>query len=203
MPQSSGEAALTLPVNAAALKVLRALERLKVRCYLCGSLASSVHGIPRLTNDADIVAELGPHHVGGLVRQLAGSFYVDEEAIAEAIRTQRSFNLIDEQEAVKVDVFCAGDDKYQEQAFGRTVRFALEEDDPFTEVPFASVEDTVVFKLHWFRLGGEVSERQWADVLGMLRLKRSLMDLEYARRWSKHFHVEDLLERALEAAKQP
>ena len=201
MPTSSQQTALSLPVNAAALKVIRALERLQVRNYLCGSLASSVHGLPRLTNDADIVAELAPHHLQGLVRQLAGAFYVDEAAVAEAIRTERSFNLVDEQEAVKVDVFCAGADRYQQEAFARTVRFPLEEDDPFTEVAFASVEVTVVFKLHWFRLGSEVSERQWSDVLGILRLKQSVLDLEYARRWSKHFHVEDLLERALEAAK--
>ena len=203
MPAVSEEIGLSLPVNDAALKVMRALERLNVRCYLCGSLASSVHGLPRLTNDADIVAELGPHHVKGLVRQLAGAFYVDEEAVAEAIATERSFNLVDEVEAVKVDVFCAGADRYQQEAFARTVRFPLEEDDPFTEVAFASVEDTVVFKLHWFRLGGEVSERQWADVLGILRLKKSAVDLEYARRWSKHFRADDLLERALEAAKAP
>lgn len=201
MPARGRETPLSLPVNAVALKVVRALERLKVRCYICGSLASSVHGLPRLSNDADIVAELAAHHVAGLVKELAGAFYVDEDAVGEAIRTQRSFNLVDEQEAVKVDVFCAGGDRYQQAAFARTVRVPLEEDDPFTEVAFASVEDTVVFKLHWLRLGGEVSERQWADVLGMLRLKQSRMDLDYARRWAKHFGVEDLLDRALEAAR--
>ena len=59
-----------------------------------------------------------------------------------------------------------------------------------------SPEDTVLAKLEWFRLGGETSERQWWDVVGILRVTEGA-DHAYLRRWAAALSVADLLERAL------
>ena len=64
---------------------------------------------------------------------------------------------------------------------------------------FASPEDTILSKLEWYRLGGEVSERQWRDVLGVLKTCAGELDLDYLHKWAKEIGVTDLLERALQA----
>lgn len=167
---------------------------------MCGSLASSVHGDPRSTNDADIVADLRPAHAAPLVAELAPHYVIDEETVLDAIARGRSFNLIDVNELCKIDVFCATGQPHEEATFARKSRSELQRGDPFTGVDFASAEDTVAYKLHWFRRGGEVSSQQWRDVVGVLRAKAGSLDVAYLRDWAQRLGVQDLLERALRDA---
>ena len=62
---------------------------------------------------------------------------------------------------------------------------------------FASPEDTILAKLEWYRLGNEVSERQWRDVLGVLKTRAGTLELSYLQKWADELKVSDLLERAL------
>jgi predicted nucleotidyltransferase len=179
-----------MKVEDSTLVVVRALERLGVRHYVTGSIASSLHGDPRATNDADLVAALSPFHFERLKKELGDRFYVDEEDFLHAVKEERSFNLIDELELAKVDVFCVAVSGYQREALDRAVTMELERDDPFTFVKVASASDVVLSKLRWYRLGGETSDRQWRDLLGV--------DLEYLRRWSREQGTLDLLDRLLE-----
>ena len=87
------------------LQVAEALEELGVRYLVGGSLASSLYGIPRTTQDADIVAELTPGDVDRLVGKLQPDFFVDEQAAARAVESRTTFNIIDREEIFKVDVF--------------------------------------------------------------------------------------------------
>ena len=66
-----------------------------------------------------------------------------------------------------------------------------------TSANFTSPEDTVLSKLEWYRMGGEVSERQWRDILGVLKTRAGELDLDYLRKWAKELNVSDLLERIL------
>lgn len=186
-----------MKVEDSTLVVLRALERLGVRHYVTGSLASSLHGEPRATNDADVVAALNVSHLEGLQRELGARFVVDEEDFLHAVKERRSFNLIDEVELAKVDVFCVSESGYQKDALDRAVTMELERDDPFTQVKVASAADVVLSKLRWYRLGGESSDRQWRDLLGVARAQREQLDVEYLRRWSREQGTLDLLERLL------
>jgi len=86
------------------LKVSRVLERLGVPWVTVGSIASSIHGIPRTTEDIDLVARLEPSHVSSLVEALQDEFYLDQERIHSAIRRGSSFNLIHLETLVKIDV---------------------------------------------------------------------------------------------------
>jgi len=180
--------------------VAQALERLGVRHLVGGSLASSVYGTPRATQDADIVADLAPDQVPSLVAALSNQFYADAEMIGEAVRRRASFNLLYLPTMFKIDVFVMREDAWwrEEMARGRAERVG-EGIDAYT-LRFASPEDMILQKLVWFKMGGGISDRQWSDVLGILRVQRATLDREYLERWSAHLGVEDLLLRATSEA---
>jgi hypothetical protein len=190
-----------LKVEDSTLAVVRALERIGVRHYVTGSLASSLHGEPRATNDADLVAELRLNHFEPLRAELSGRFYLDEDDFRAAVERGRSFNLVDEVELAKVDVFCVSGAGYPGAALARAVHLELEPGDPFTGCAVSSAEDCIISKLRWYRLGGEVSDRQWRDVLSVIEANRSRIDLDYLKLWCADQGVSDLLARALSAAR--
>lgn len=177
------------------LEVARILERVGVRYVVGGSLASSFHGIPRATNDADVGAELRQEHVRPLVEALEGRFYVDEERVRHAVRRASSFNVIELPTMFKVDVFVLGDGPLDREQLARRQRTSLPESG--AELDLSSAEDTVLQKLRWYRLGREVSDRQWGDVLGVLEVQGPRMDRPYLERGAELLGVADLLERAL------
>lgn len=176
-------------------EVTRVLERLGVPHLLGGSLASSLHGIPRSTQDADLVAALEERHVRPLVEALSGSFYIDEERVRDAVRRRASFNVIHLATLLKVDIFVPADDPLARQEMARRQTFELAPGGPAVAV--ATAEDTVLQKLHWYRLGSGVSDRQWNDLLGVLKVQRGRLDLAYLRQGAAHLAVTDLLDRAL------
>lgn len=183
----------------ALLPVVRALETLSVPFYIGGSVASSVHGAVRSTMDVDLVADLEPPHAALLVAALGDDYYADEESIADAIRRRSSFNLIHYATSFKIDVFVASREPFQRSSLARRTTDTLSSPES-PSLPFASAEDTVLAKLDWFRRGGGVSERQWTDVQGVLRVQRDALDLPYMRKWAIELGVADLLERALAEA---
>ncbi|MFO0599866.1 MAG: hypothetical protein U0228_31445 [Myxococcaceae bacterium] len=189
-----------MKVEDSTLAVVRALERMNVPHYVTGSLASSLHGDPRSTNDADLVAALRVNQHADLQRELGDRFYVDEDEFRHAVEQERSFNLVDQVELAKVDVFCVRADGYQAAALARAKPMELEADDPFSSAHVASAADVILSKLRWYRLGGETSDRQWSDLRGVVRAQAGRLDLEYLRKWAADLGVSQLLERLLESA---
>ena len=150
--------------------------------------------MPRASIDADVVAELGPAHATPFTAGLQGMYYVSAERVRDAIARRASFNVIHLETMVKVDVFVSRDRPFDRRALDRARPAALEGG---SELPVSSAEDTILAKLEWFRRGGEVSERQWTDVAGILRAGGAL-DQAYLRHGALELGVADLLERALE-----
>ncbi|MCC7354079.1 MAG: hypothetical protein IT330_10005 [Anaerolineae bacterium] len=181
---------------AVTLRVVEALDRLEVPYLIGGSLASAVHGVVRTTMDADLVADLRPEHAGTLAQDLSGDFYVDAESIREAIQQRSSFNVIHLQTMFKVDIFIPKQRPYDRSQMARRAAQVMVTD-PERRAYVAAAEDTVLAKLEWYRLGGEISERQWRDVLGVLAVQGERLDLAYLRRWAAELGVADLLARAL------
>ncbi len=182
-----------------ALAAANILEELGVRWFLGGSLASSVHGLPRATFDADIVADLRSQHVHSFIDRLGADWYADEGAIREAIKHRTSFNLIHFGTAMKVDVFLPKPRRFDGGELARARKMPVTEGSS-VEASVCCAEDIVVAKLEWYRLGGEISERQWNDVLGVLRLNRGRLDLELLRTSAEELDVSALLQRALDMA---
>lgn len=180
------------------LKVTDFFENLGIPYLIGGSLASTLYGMVRSTQDSDIVAEMRSEHLREFVSALQGDFYVDEEMIAEAIQHHSSFNIIHRESMFKVDVFIPQPRAYLQSQLARAQRqvFTFEAASPVS-ARFASPEDTILSKLEWYRMGGEVSERQWRDVLGVVKTRFEQLDSPYMRKWAKELKVEDLLERAL------
>lgn len=99
----------------------------------------------------------------------------------------------------KVDVFIQRPRPFLRAQFARAQRQSFTFDREVTAT-FASPEDTILAKLEWFRLGGEVSERQWRDILGVMKTRAGELDLAYLRQWADELQVADLLDRALQEA---
>jgi hypothetical protein len=178
--------------------VLRILRELSVRHYIGGSIASSAHGIARSSVDADVIAELSTDHVPRLLAALRDGYYVPEDRVRDAVARRASFNVIHLETMLKVDVFVSRDRPFDKRAIERARPAAAA--GAAEPLPMASAEDTVLAKLEWYRRGGEVSERQWSDVMGVLRASGSVMDLAYLRSGAAELRVADLLARALTEA---
>ncbi len=180
---------------ALALILARILERLGVRYCIAGSVASSVYGEVRTTLDVDVVADLDPEHIDSLVAAVESDFHVVDEAIHRAVRERSSFNLIHEETLVKADVYVPPDDPTLRDQLARSRRVALRSE-PGSEVELASPEDVVLHKLRWYEMGGRVSDRQWRDVLGVLKVQGESLDLAYLKRAAATLGLSELLARA-------
>jgi len=180
-----------------ALLVTNTLDELGVPYVIGGSMASIVHGMLRTTMDVDIVANVRPKHVPSLVSRLQDAFYADEQMIQQAIQHRGSFNLIHLNTMFKVDVFIPKDRPFDRQQLERRIAEPIGPDSD-EKIWVLSAEDVVLAKLEWFRLGGDSSERQWRDILGVLKTQQSALDLDYLKHWAQALGVSDLMARALE-----
>ncbi len=178
------------------LLVAEALEKLGIPYCVGGSFASSLHGDWRSTRDVDLLADIRGKHAKPFSDALQSDFYADEEAISRAVKTRRSFNVIHLETLYKVDVFVSkGTEFEKKQLERRELRSVIPEQERTAYV--ATAEDTILAKLVWYRLGNEISDQQWRDILGVLKMQRERLDLEYIKHWSVELNVSDLLVDAL------
>lgn len=189
---------LTDPIRVILL-VIESMEKFDIPYLIGGSIASSIHGIPRATRDVDIVADIQEKDAEALDDDLKDRFYVDAEMIREAIKQQSSFNLIHLESMFKVDVYILKKDPFSKEEFKRRKKIVIIPS-PEKTVYVATPEDTILRKLEWFRMGGEVSDREWNDVLGILKVQRSRLDMDYIQRWAGELNLADMLKRSLEEA---
>ncbi len=178
------------------LFIAHVFDELNVRYVVVGSFASSVRGMTRATNDVDIVADIHAEQATAFIARVEEGFYVSEQGVRRAIEEHRSFNLIHFDSSFKVDIFIPPPDGFGWQQLAHR---QAEEVDPQGErqVYVATAEDTILAKFLWFRQGGEVSTKQWADILGVIKIRRDVLDKAYLREHAQKLEVLTLLERAL------
>ena len=184
-----------------AVSVTQTLEELEVPYFIGGSIASTLHGMVRTTNDADIIADLSRDRLPRFIRRHEAAFYVVEDAAREAIRARSSFNLIHVDMAFKIDIFIPGRGAYDRVKMERRIRevvIASPEKTAFVTTP----EDSILAKLQWYEKGGRILDRQWRDVLGVIKAKGEALDREYLREWAGFLGLEDLLDRAFTSARR-
>jgi hypothetical protein len=180
--------------------VVEAFEQLGVRYYIGGSVASSAYGIARATLDVDMVSNLTEQQVPELLKLLGTSYYIDEAIVRDAIKQSASFNIIHLDTMLKVDIFIVKQGQFHKKALDRRRKDTLDEDAPSVEFYLASPEDLILNKLDWYRLGGEVSERQWNDIQGVLKVQGNMLDIKYLLHWAAELELLNLLEQALQGA---
>lgn len=174
--------------------VAQTFDELGIPYYLCGSMASSYHGIYRSTADADFVADLSAEQIKPFVQKLQPEFYVDAETVMEAVLHESSFNLIHEISLLKVDVFIMKKLPFALEQMARRSKIEGSTDIPPLFV--ASAEDTILSKLDWYRLGGSISDRQWNDIQGIIKSQSETLDGNYLKKWAATLGLTNLLSRA-------
>lgn len=183
----------------ALIGVVDALDELGCPYFITGSVAGSLHGLPRLTRDVDIVAMMREDDATALRRILAPAYYCDEHAMVDAVRRGRSFNAIHLDTVFKVDVFVLSNRMVDQERLQRRRSVTLSEGEPGRTYFVASPEDIILSKLEWRRAAGG-SEQQWRDVLGILKKQGDALDMTYVRRWAATLGVLDALEEAVHLA---
>ena len=181
--------------------IRRALDSAQARFAIGGSWASTAYGEPRQTNDLDIVAAFTAAQLDVFLAALGGEYYYDRQDAQDPLELGRSFNVIDQRSSFKFDFFPAKDEHALVQIErNKPVRVTALSDEP---TPLVSAEDIVIAKLRWYRAGGEVSDRQWRDILGVFRTEGDRLDYAYLLAWAVRLGVADLYQRALDQAGDP
>lgn len=182
-----------------ALRMAEILDSIAVSYLIGGSVASSILGEPRATLDVDIVADLQISHVQPLVEVMTGEFFIDEMMVTEAIKRKSSFNVIHLDTMQKVDIFILSDQPLAQSEMQRRQQLIITQN-PERLAWLPSAEDIILQKLIWYRLGGNVSDRQWRDVLGVLKVQADRLDFNYLVEWAETLNLTDLMAEALSEA---
>ena len=185
----------TPDILSALTPVTKAFDQLSIQYYIGGSVASSIHGMARATMDVDIVADIREFHIAKLKKILEEEYYIDEDMIKGAIDSSSSFNLIHFETAFKIDIFIYKDEPHQRNAIERKVKDRFDEELDF-EYYFSAPEDIIIAKLQWFVQGNKVSERQWLDIIGVIKVQADNLDKKYLKSWAKKLGLYELLKKA-------
>jgi hypothetical protein len=178
------------------LQVVEVLECLQMPYIIGGSLATAVHGVARATMDVDLLVDIQTKEAATLAQQLGDDFYADIPMMESSIQQGMSFNLIHKETMFKVDIFPKSKHPFDQSQLERRISLPLSIE-PERNAYIASPEDNILAKLDWYRQGGEVSDRQWQDVINVIRIQGDQLDRAYLQKWAIQLGVEDLLTKAL------
>lgn len=175
--------------------VVALLEDSGVQYMLTGSLASAYYAVPRATQDLDVVIAAGEGGIERIVDHLQGrDWYVDRESAREARRRHGQFNAIDPVGGWKVDFIVRKDRSFSRVEFARRQRATLLDVDLW----IASLEDILIAKLEWSRLGDSSLQRR--DVVQLLERAGERLDRSYLEGWIRELDLQDEWSRALRHA---
>ncbi len=168
--------------------LVETFEALGIDYMISGSQASIYYGEPRFTQDIDVVVDIKPSHVPSLLGRFPSTeFYLNEEAVREAIRDRGQFNIIHPASGLKIDVVLRKDTPYDRVEFERRQRQPIL---PGKDACFARPEDVILYKMLYFREGG--SELHLRDIAGMLRISRSEIDTKYVAEWARQLGLSEI-----------
>lgn len=179
-----------------------ALAAAGVRYAVGGSWASTAFGEPRFTNDVDVLVDFTEDSLRRFFKHLPAGFYADLDQALVSMRVGRPFNLIHLQSFLKFDLFPAAAFALGADELDRAITLEINglSSQP---VRFVTPEDVVLAKLNWYRSGGNVSEVQWRDILGILRSRKISLDWNYVEGGARKLGLTDALARARGESQSP
>ena len=177
-------------------RVIQVLDRTGIDYMVTGSIASSLQGEPRATHDIDLIVDIQPADAHAIVESFQPpDYYLDEDAILEAIQCKTMFNLIDINDGDKVDFWILTQEPFDQSRFAR--RYIEQAGD--IEFQVSRPEDTILAKLRWATLSGG-SEKQFTDALRVYEVQFSELDVPYIEYWIHHLVLESLWKRLVAEA---
>ncbi len=189
------------PIELAAL-VGQIFDSLEIPYFVGGGLASSILGETRTTVDADLAILLNDQSLlSQLIETIQSDFYISEIAVKEALSFRtNTFNIIHLQSALKADIYPIRDsDQFRQMAMTRRQKI-YPTGSPDLSFYICTAEDIVLQKLIGYHMTERKSNKQWRDVLGVLKLQAERLDFEYLQDWSQLLNLVQELEQALEEA---
>jgi hypothetical protein len=176
--------------------VVEVLDSQGIEYMITGSVASSLQGEPRATHDLDVVVMVQPKDVAALLNSFSRPrFYLDEQAILEAIGTGGMFNAVSMEEGDKVDFWMLTNEPFDASRFARRVEVEV------FGIPLrvSSPEDTILAKLRWSKMSGG-SEKSFIDALRVYEVQSDGLDRAYLDDWVHRLDVEELWAKLQESA---
>lgn len=177
-------------------RVIEVLERMGLRYFVTGSMATIFFGEPRFTNDIDIVVDLPAGRIPEFCAAFpAPDFYLSEETVRRAVSRRGQFNVIHPSSGLKVDVMVPADSPFNRSRFSRVGRVRPA---PDFDATFSSAEDVILKKMEAYREGG--SEKHLRDIAGVLKISGAHLDHGYIAEWADRLGVADVWKEILKRA---
>jgi len=169
--------------------IVEGLENLSLPYCFTGSIVSNFYGLPRLTHDLDIIVLMEIGDIDRICNEFSKNYYIDREAVEEAVKNKSLFNVIHPQSSLKVDFWVRKEKPFDVELFNRRTRREIIEG---IQAYIASPEDIIISKLVWARETD--SERQLIDAKGVYEVQKESLDMGYLKTWAKKLHLLGKLE---------
>ncbi|MBS3819952.1 hypothetical protein KGY73_10690 [bacterium] len=168
------------------VKLVDRIHTLHIPYMMTGGIAAIFYGKPRLTHDFDLIIEMDFHRIPELVNEFKNDFYIDKEAVQQAVQHQKMFNLIHFDSGIKVDFWMVKDEEFDKTRFERRQEHTYKG----RKVYFTTPEDIILIKLVWFKNSQIHKHRE--DAVGILEVQKGL-DEGYLKKWAERLSVKKLL----------
>ena len=175
-------------------RLMATLEELGVMYAIGGSVAAMMYSQPRLTIDVDVMVAAPLRQLSQLVRTVQSwQVYITplENIIETSLPYGLPFNIIDGTIGAKADLYIAKNTGLDASAMARRQKLVWDRETD-AEAWFLSPEDVILYKLSYYRQGGEVAQKHPTDIANMLGLIGSQLDLAYIAQWAAEISVADL-----------
>jgi predicted Zn-dependent protease len=152
----------------------------------------------RYTQDLDLVIKMKLEQKKSFIEQINQEFYFSEIAIDEAITGKTlSFNLIHLETIEKADIFISREDDFAQSKMNRRLLF-ITDNSTGQGIYLCSPEDTILQKLVWYKMTKGEPQKQWRNLLGVLKLQQENLDFNYLQNWGNNLGLISLLNLAFQ-----
>ncbi len=194
-------------LTATLLPVMQALHEEGISSYIGGSIASSIHGMQQSASDIDLVLMRQEHgflSLGAALATLQDQYLVEPGEIAQGLRAETSLSVVHVKTLMKIDLIVPQTPGFDEAMQAKVAPLLI--DERYVPLPLASALEMVAWKLARCAKelarssDGAINDAEWNDVLGILKVQGSVLDIAQLRYWTQVLNAGHLLALALDDA---